>query len=321
METIITQNLDANESAFFARELEFIKAKTYDIKYPELKATMLIPVSGDAGTGAETITYQQFNQVGIMKIISNYADDLPRSDVFGLEFTSKVKSLGGSYGYSVQEVRAAAMVGRPLSARKAASLRKANDLRVNNIGWFGNAKAGLLGLLNQPNVPAGVIPAGATTGKVPWVDPTPANEKNAEEMLKDMNDAVTSVEEITKGVEIPDTMLLPIAQLRKISTTRMAAGTDTTVKEFFLKNNPEIKQMEWVNELKDVTPLPSGDAGTKDVMITYKKDPDILTLEIPQAFEQFPAQERNLEFVIPAHSRIGGVIVYYPLAIDIAEGL
>jgi hypothetical protein len=56
-------------------------------------------------------------------------------------------------------------------------------------------------------------------------------------------------------------------------------------------------------------------------MIVYRKDPDVLTLEIPQPFEQFPAQERNLEFVVPAHSRIGGVIVYYPLAIDITEGI
>ena len=321
MEQVISQNLDANESAFFARELENIKAKTYDIKYPALKATSLIPVSTDAGPGAETITYQQFNQVGIMKIISNYADDLPRSDVFGLEFTSKVKSLGGSYGYNVQEVRNAAMAGRPLSARKASSVRKANDLRVNRIAWYGNEKAGLLGLLNQPNVPAGVVPAGATSGKVPWVDPTPADQKNPQEMLDDMNASVTSIEETTKGVEVPDTMLLPIAQLRRIATTRMADGTDTTVKEFFMKNNPEITSMEWVNELKDVTPLPSGDVGTKDIGITYKKDPDVLTLEIPQAFEQFPAQERNLEFVVPAHSRIGGVIVYYPLAIDIFEGI
>jgi hypothetical protein len=317
-EKIISQNLDANESAFFSRELEFVKAKTYDIKYPALKATSLIPVSMDAGPGAESITYQQFDQVGIMKIISNYADDLPRSDVFGTEFTSKVKSLGGSYGYNIQEIRNALMAGRPLNTRKAASVRKANDLKVNNIAWFGNAKAGLLGMLNQPNVPAAVASTGATTGFIPWVG---ASSKNATEILADLNDVVTDMEELTKGVEIPDTILLPVAQWRKISTTVMGTGTDTTIKSFFLNNNPEIKTIEWVNELKDVTPLPSGDAGTKDVMICYKKDPDVLTLEIPQMFEQFPAQERNLEFVIPAHSRIGGVVVYYPLAISIVEGI
>jgi len=312
-EKIISQNLDANESAFFARELEFVKAKTYDKKYPQLKATRLIPVSTEAGPGASSITYQMFDQIGIMKIISNYADDLPRSDVFGKEFTSKVKSLGGSYGYNVQEIREAAMAGRPLNAKKAASVRKANELKVNSLAWFGDTDAGLVGLLNNVNIPAATAVTGV--GGIPWSTKTQA------EILKDMNDSVTAIEETTKGVEIPDTILLPIAQWRIISTTNMGTGTDTTIKKYFLDNNPEITSIEWVNELDAVSPLPSGGAGPSDIMIVYRKDPDVLTLEIPQPFEQFPAQERNLEFVVPAHSRIGGVIVYYPLAIDITEGI
>ena len=32
------QHFDANENVFFARELENIKTKTYDIKYPDYKA-------------------------------------------------------------------------------------------------------------------------------------------------------------------------------------------------------------------------------------------------------------------------------------------
>jgi hypothetical protein len=318
MEKIITQNLDDNESAFFARELEHIKSQTFDVKYPALKAMQMIPVAIDAGPGAKTITYQQFNQSGIMKIIANYADDLPRSDVFGKEFTSKVKSLGGSYGYNVQEIREAQMAGLSLNARKATSVRKANDQAVNRIGWFGDASSGLLGFLNQPNVPAAVVPAGVTTTNVPWIGASP---KNPSEILQDMNDAVTRIIDLTLGVEVPNTMLLPVAQNRKISTTRLDSGTDTTIKEFFMKNNPEIQMIDFVNELKNVSPAPSGGAAPTDVMITYDRSPEVLTLELPQPFEQFPAQERNLEFVIPAHSRIGGVIVYYPLAIDIAEGI
>lgn len=318
METIISRNLDANESVFFARELEHIKARTYDVKRPEFKATRLIPVSTDAGPGAETITYEQYDEVGIMKIISNYAADLPRSDVKAAEFTSKVKSLGGSYGYNIQEIRNAQKAGKPLNQRKATATRRAYDQGVNSIAWFGNAAAGILGMLTQPNVPAAVAATGGTTGYVVWDG---ASCKNAEEILEDLNAIVTSIETVTKGVEVPDTILLPVSQHRKISTTRMAAGTDTTIKEFFMKNNPEIKTIEWVNELTDVNPLPSGTAGTKDCMVCYRRDPDALTLELPQPFEQFPAQERNLEFVVPTHARIGGVIVYYPLSMRIVEGI
>ena len=79
-------NLDAGETVFFARELESKKSQTYDVVKAPLKAFELIPVSMDAGAGAETISYQQFDETGISKIIANYADDLPRADVKGKEF-------------------------------------------------------------------------------------------------------------------------------------------------------------------------------------------------------------------------------------------
>lgn len=315
MEKIVSINLDANETAFFARELEFIKARSYDVIYPELKAIQLIPVSSEAGQGAETITYQQFDQVGIAKIIANYADDLPRADIVGKEFTAKVRSIGASYGYSIQEIRAAQFANRNLVQRKANAARRANDQTVDRIGWKGDATHGLIGFLTNPNITAAEVQVGGTTATKVW------STKNPDEILKDLNDAVTDIVELTNGVEVPDTILLPIAQYAHIQKTRLAAGTDTTILQFFLANNPSITRVEWVTQLKGLDPLPSGDSGPKDVMVVYKRSPDKLTFEIPQAYEQFPAQERNLEFVIPVHSRCGGVLIYYPLSVSVVEGI
>ena len=62
-------------------------------------------------------------------------------------------------------------------------------------------------------------------------------------------------------------------------------------------------------------------AGGLDRMAVYRRDPDALTLEIPQDFEMLEEQARGLEYVTPCHSRIGGVIVYYPLSIAFADGI
>lgn len=320
-EKVQSVNLDANESAFFARELEYIKARTYDKLYPEYKAQRLIPVETDAGSGAESITYRQYDAVGIMKIISNYADDLPRADVYGQEFTTPVRSLGGSYGYNIQEIRNAQYAGKPLKQRKANAVRTAYEQIVNKIGWFAKSDdpeyGGLTGLLYAPNITTATAPQDSDTDGTEWIYKTP------DEILKDMNDTVANMVELTKGVEVPDTLLLPIKQYSQIATTARSANSDTTILQFFLNNNPTIKTVEWVNELKDVSPLPSAPDGsdTADVMVVYRKSTDKLGLQIPQAFEQFPAQERNLEFVVPAHARIGGVVVYYPLSVSILEGI
>ena len=70
-------------SVFFARELDHVKAQSYDVEYPELTALHLFPQSSEADPGAETITYYTYDKTGLAKIIDNYSTDLPRADVTG----------------------------------------------------------------------------------------------------------------------------------------------------------------------------------------------------------------------------------------------
>lgn len=300
--------LDANETVFFQRELEAVKAKTYDVKYPELKCRRLIPVSFEAGAGAESIVYQQYDQVGMAKIISAYGNDLPRADIVGKEFVAKIKSLGCSYGYNIQEIRNANMAGKSLQSRKAAAAKRAVLQKENSIAYFGDASTGLIGFLNNPNVSQTVVPVGVSASTL-WAN------KTASEILVDLNGAANFIVESTNGVEIPDTLLLPLAQYNYIKSTPRSATSDTTILQYFLDNNGYIKTVEWVNELK------GAGLSSKDVMVCYRKDPDVLTLEIPQDFEQFPEQEQGLEYVVPCHQRIGGVLIYYPMAVNIVSGI
>ena len=105
-------------SVFFARELDHVKAQSYDVEYPELTALHLFPQSSEADPGAETITYYTYDKTGLAKIIDNYSTDLPRADVTGKPSFAKIKSIGDSYGYSAQEMRASRLAGKSLDARK-----------------------------------------------------------------------------------------------------------------------------------------------------------------------------------------------------------
>ncbi len=97
--------LDVNEFAFFKRQVEYVKSKTYDAKFPDLKAFELILISTEAPSGTGVITYRQFTGTGFAKIINDYANDFPRVDVYGEEKNAKVKGIGASYGYSIVEIR------------------------------------------------------------------------------------------------------------------------------------------------------------------------------------------------------------------------
>lgn len=305
--------LDAGETFFFARELEYIKSKSYDIEFPEMKAFKHIPISTEAGEGAQSITYAQFEETGFARVIESYADDLPRADIKGKEFTSPVKSIGVSYGYSVQEIRAAIYVGRSLTQRQANAARRANDQKINRLAWFGDNTYRILGLINNTNIPANFVPndgAGATTE---WVNKTP------DQILRDLNQVTNSIVSLTKGVEMPNTVLLPVAQYTLIASTPRSSVSDTTILEYFIQNNPFITTVDWVPELAGAGP--EVDDVATDIFIAYDKNPDKLTMEIPMPFTQYPPQERGLEFVVPCESRYGGIIVYYPLSLTIGEGI
>lgn len=313
---VASQRLDANESIFFARELEHVKAQTYDAKYPELTAARIIPVSMDAGAGAETITYYQYDQVGFAKIITNYATDLPRVDLVGKKFSANVKSIGASYGYSIQDIRAAAQAGKPLEQRKANAVRRANDQEANRIAYFGDAAHGLTGFITHPNIIVYTLPTDGTLNGTTAGTAAAAKfiNKTPDQVIRDLNGMVNRVLKLTQNVERPDTLLLDHETNGDISVRPRSDNSDTTILEFFLAKNPWVKNVEVIPELNG-----AGTGGVNVCMI-YKKDADHVTQEIPQAFEQFPPQAEGLEFVIPCHSRHGGTIIYFPLSIIKAEG-
>lgn len=302
-------NLDADQAVFFQRELEAIKAKSYDVKYAELKARQVLPVSFEAGPGAESITYRQYDMTGVAAIIANYAKDLPRADIKAKEFTAKVKSLGASYGYSVQEIRASQMTGKGLEQRRANAAKRAIEQKINSIAFFGDSASGLEGFINNPNIGSYTVPNDGSGNSTLWTNKTP------DQIIRDLNGLAHKTVEDTKGVDPADTILLPLSRYNYIASTPRSSTSDTTILEFFLKTSPYIKEVSWLNELE------TAGQGNSKRMIAYRRSPDYLTLEIPQDFEQFPEQEQGLEFVVPCHARIGGVIIYYPLSVAKGDGI
>ena len=296
------KKLDDAESIFFGRELEHVKSKSYDVKFTNLKARQVIPVSFEAGAGAETIKYDQFDMVGSAKIIRDYAKDFRSADVKGKEFRSPVKSLGSMYQYSVQEVRNARFAGKSLEQRKANAARRAIMQLENRIAYFGDSDHGLEGMLNNSAVSVLALPnAGA------WSALTP--EQILENLNANANNAITA----SNGVESPNMLLLPTAEYALIASTPRSTTSDTTILEYFVKNNPFIDGVDWLEELSDAG------AGGAPRICSYRRDPDYLTLEVPQDYEQFPVQEEGLAFKIPVHQRIGGVLIYYPLAMTYSD--
>lgn len=300
--------LDADGAFFFQRQLEHIKARSYDVKYAKLKARELFPVSNEGGKGITHITYRTYDSVGAAKYIHAYADDFPRADVSGKETSIPVRPIGSSYGYSLDEIQAAELTGAPLEQRKADACVRAVEEEINNTAFFGNDEVGLVGLFNHPNIPTGAVAGGDWTVKTP------------SQIIDDINGLFTDIFETTKMVEQGNTLLLPPSKWSYIMSTPRSTTTDTTIGQYIVNNSP------YISSLADIIPVnecasTNNPALASDAMVAYDRNPDKLQLEIPVELEMRPPQERNLEFVIPARARFAGLNVYYPLSVAIGTGI
>jgi len=304
--------LDADGGAFFQRQLEHIKAKSYDVQYPNLKARELFPVSNEGGKGITSIVYRTYDQVGTAAIINAYANDLPRADVSGKETSIPVRSVGISYGYNLDEIQSSQLTGASLDQRRANAARRSIEQKVNEVAFFGDAESGMGGLFDNPNIPTGaVVNPGSGTE---FVNKTP------DQILFDINDLFNDIFETTNMVENGNTLLLPPAQWSYIMTTPRADNNDTTIAQFIAANSPFLKSIDDIIPVNECAAANNPELAT-DAMVAYDRNPDKLQLEIPVELEMLPVQQKNLEFIIPGRSRLAGLNIYYPLSLAIATGI
>ena len=221
-------------------------------------------------------------------------------------------------------MRASKLAGKGLDTRKAESARYAVDNMINKIAWAGDATSGLMGVLSQgQSIPFYTIGAGATTNKTKWT------EKDADEILNDINGMAKQVAKTTKNVERPDTLCVPADVYMDIATRRIP-HTETTVLSFLLEHSPYIKNIVSTAELDadspETNPYAEGAPGVSanagvGVAFLFKNDARKLSLENPLPYIQHNIQIHNLETTVPCEARTAGVIVYYPLACLIATGV
>jgi hypothetical protein len=288
---------------FLDRQLEYIRPQVFEVEYADIKYPTILPVTAEAGPGAQTFTYRIMDATGDFKLISDAADDLPRADVSQTEKSINIRSFGGSFGYTVQELRAAQMANLSLEQRRASAVRRAYEEKVESVAMFGEGSVSLAGFFNNATVD--VISANK------WFS---TSAVTAQEMLEILNQGVSAIISGSNMKEQPDTILMPYEDYNIVSTTRNSDSSDVTVLEYFLRTNPYIRNVEPINQL-----AAANSSLAKNRLVVYKRDPQKVQLHIPQPLELFPPQQRGLEFIVPAHARVGGVALYYPKSVKYVQ--
>lgn len=300
-------NLDAASNVFFQRELEHIIPEIFDFQFARINARRIFPIDRSAGGQSKSITWRQFTKTGQAQIIADYADDLNIVNAEGEEFTTKVRGIAIAAQWSMDEIRTASAVGRPLERMYAEAAREAMMRLENNIAFAGSAPHGVQGLFSAgTGIPENANPNGV------WDVSTQALR---DDILEDMHFGANTIVETTGDVEIPNTMLLPTAKYNLIASTKHGVDSDTTILKVFLNNSPYITEVLPVRELADKH------SSAAPVMVCYDRNPSKVRMQIPLDLEQLAPQQRNLAVFVPYHMKIGGITVHKPASLHIVTGI
>jgi hypothetical protein len=294
-----------SEGAFLADQLQHIIPGVLRKPYAEIVYPKICPVSFEVDPGATSIKRTIWDRTGNFDLISDAADDLPVSGVKVGEIVNETREFGGSFHYTQSELLSAKMAGVALTSERADAVRDAYERRNNLTCLFGRAGTGLRGMLNHPAIDRVVVTGNSSDAWFNDPNTTP------QQMLDLLNFGKTQMRVNSKQVESPNTVLMGESDHRIVSTTCRSSTDNTSVLELFMKQNPDITSVEPINELD---PANSGGNLTARRMLFYRKDPTKGKFHIPLPLTFLPPQPKNLKFIVPSMSKLGGFIPEYPLA-------
>ena len=313
--------LDAADTAMFLRSLTYVIKELYEIEYPDLKFRQIIPLDTQVDPGAEYFAYRQMDRQGQAKIIQANSSDMPRVVASGREYMNRVLSMGISYSYTLQEVRAASLSGVPLPDLLAKAARLAIEELYERLAAVGtNGLAGTPALESADILPSYGITnfpgASNLTTTLNWT----ASGTTVQQIMADVVTAQKKMYDVTVGRKTPKTLVLPTAIYSYLATTpRSTTFTDDTMLQYIQKASPWLKRIvDWA-QLNTAGKLQDGST-TGPRILFLDDDRSNFSAVIPQPFEQLPPQPIDLRFDIPCHARWGGLKVLQPLSIVTLDG-
>lgn len=307
---------DAQQAlGFLVSQTSYIEPQVVEVQYPDIQYPDLIPVDTSANEWARSVTYFSSNKVGQAGWFHANAKDLHYADVERAKHEVGIEMADIGYRYNLEELGVAMMTpGTNLSADRAMAARRAYEEFVDKIALSGDADKNFAGIFNYPGITATMVAAG-DGGGLDW------DEKTADEILADINAALTGLYVDTNQVEMADTILLPVFALSQLATRRIP-DTNMTVLQFLALNNVYTFTTGRQLVIRAVRGLETAGTGGTGRMVVYRRDPQVLKLHIPMTHRFLPVwQTGPLVFDIPGIFRIAGLEVRRPGGIRYIDGI
>ncbi len=314
---VIEQRADASaDGLIFARELERIDPRRFQVKYKPLGLWRDIMPQVDVPPGLDRITYRIDDLTGEVEPATVGRQKTVFVGASSEEFSNKVvgKTLG--YEYTVMELHRAAFANVPLQDRYQQAVLRGYEKNLDKTMFDGDALESLEGLINHTGVTNFEAEAPATGSDKTWSGGDKTNDEKVADIIKMLTRIATQSQENYNSDRTEFALYLPRDPYNAL-LERMAAGTNITVLDFILEN----KKLN----IKKVMVLPSlagAGTGSTDLAIMMPiMDAEVIEAHVGNAVIWQPAQFLGLSIQFPSIQYHGGVVIRYAIAITQLYGI
>lgn len=223
--------------------------------------------------------------------------------------------------YTIPELESAAQMGRPIDQQKYEGLKLKHQMDTDEQVYVGDATTGDVGMLNHTLVTnVSNLPAGAAASTL-WANKTP------DEILKDVNDALSSAWAAAGYEVMPKKVLIPPVQFGLISTRVISSAGTTSILKYIAENNIvtasgrgqiEFQPCKWLVGAGSGGTY--GTPGTVDRMVVYTNDKRFLRFPMT-LLQRTPVQYESIWHKTTYYCRLGSVEMVYPETVAYRDGL
>lgn len=302
--------LDAQSAlGFTIQQTSIIEREVNQIEYPDVNYAELIPLDFSGGEWAKSVTYYSGDKYGKADWINGNADDIPMAGTTMAKHETQVYTAGIGYGWGLEEISQAVMLGRNLPADDAVAARRAYEEMVYRTLLFGDASKNFTGLFNAPGVTA-------ATAADSWDTATP------DQIIADMNNMLIGQFTGTLFTSMADTLLLPYDRFLKLASTPRSNESDTSILTWYLANNPYTALTGRPLRIRGVQGLQTAGAGGTHRAVAYRRDPNVVKAHIPMPHRFLPVYQAGpIRWEVPGIFRLGGTDVRRPLDVSYLDAI
>lgn len=253
------------------------------------------------------------NTTGNFPWVSAETNDIPGVSVNGQKLVKPLRLLAREISYSSVELDRSQLTGQPIDVQKINAMNITYQMNTDQMCYIGSTDVSATGLLNDAGVTVTPVATGIS-GSTLW------SQKSADEILADVNAALTAVWLSSAYSVCPKKLLLPPGNFSYITSQKVSSAGNVSILKFLKENSIALEINGAELDIQPVKWLTAAGVASANRMVVYTDSEDYVRFPMVPVRRE-TAYYQGIKFIAPYLWAFGEVEVVYTDTLGYFDGI